>query len=113
MRTPTHQLRVLVAALATFQAAAPPAAALADALSALDARWIGQRPDDEGSRHETPPHRHDCIFCQFLGHPALAAARPVQVRTSVFVVDVGFASPHCTCRQVLPDLPDSRAPPVA
>jgi hypothetical protein len=114
MRRPAQRFRFLLAVLTTVQGAAPAAAALADAAYALDSQWAGVHIEGHsGGRHDHPPHRDDCIFCQFLGHHAVASPRTAGHRDVVLPAAVAMVAPGCPCREVPLHLPDSRAPPLA
>ncbi len=114
MRRPAQRFRLLFAVLATVQVAAPPAAALADAAYARDSEWVGLHIESHGRRrHDHPPHQDDCIFCQFLGHHAVAYSGGDAARALVWLTRIVPTDPDCPCREVPLHLPDSRAPPLA
>jgi hypothetical protein len=114
MRRPAHHVRLLLAFLATVQVAAPPAAALADAAFADGAQWLGLHIEDHGAgRRDHPPHRDDCVFCQFLGQHAVASQPGVRVRIASLVASFAIETPNGPGLARVYHLPDSRAPPTA
>ena len=106
--------RILFAFLAALQVSAPTAAALADAAYAREARWIGIHVEDHsGGRRDHPPHRDDCPFCDYLAHRVLPSSADVPDRISGYLAQQPPPAPELPVRELVPLLPDSRAPPLA
>jgi hypothetical protein len=114
MRRPARRFRLLLALLATLQVAAPTAATLADAAFAASAQWLGLHIEDHGAgRRDHPPHRDDCIFCQFVGQHAVASRPDIRQRIANAVTCFALSESETPHVATALRLPDSRAPPLA